>query len=432
MSIETTGQHPVTPFDNPMSYGKPTAEGQFPIQDGKHGNDANGNFETKSVQLVPYAFLSKAINDTKYLRTFQQLATTREQPLHSGKTMKMYKYLPLIDDRNMNDQGIDANGLLMQLDANTKTGSGNLYGNSRSPGLVEQRMPWGREGGGRINRVGFSRVEISSVLKKLQFFWEYTEDDLKFDSVKEHYKYIVERTAEAVNKINEDLLQMDLIKAAPNTMFGGTATSADTIADTGVVSYDLFVKMEQEANNKDVPTQTTIISGSSKTDTRVIPNARIIYVPQELMPDIERMKDYHDNQAFVSVEHYAAAGNILNNEVGKVGRFRLVAVQNMMDGAEKGATGADAAFYQTPTGEYRVFPMIMVGKDSFNAVTLQGSNGNLGSKFKWRVINKKPGYETADFHDPYGENGFYSVRSYYGFLALRPERIIVALVSAKL
>jgi N4-gp56 family major capsid protein len=430
-SIENTGQHPVTPFDNPMSYGMPDANGQFVIQNGENGYDANGNFETKAVQLVPYAFMRKAILDTKYQRRFQQLATTVEMPMHSGKSMQMYRYYPLIDDRNMNDQGIDANGLLMQLDENTKTGSGNLYGSSRDPGVIKDRMPWGREGGGRINRVGFTRTTIKGDLKKLQFFWEYTEDTLSFDSVKEHYKYITTLTAEACNKTIEDLIQIDLMDNAGVTFFGGTATSKDQLDNTSTLTYDLFVKMNQKANSNDVPTQTKMITGSRKTDTRVIPNARVVYAAQELMPDIERMKDYHDKQAFISVEHYASAGNILEGEAGKVGKFRIVEIDDMVRGG-KGASGAQEGFYAEPTGEYSVFPLIMVGKDSFNAITLQGSNGSLGSKFKWRVISKKPGFATADFHDPYGENGFYSVRMYYGSIFLRPERIFVCYVTARM
>ena len=430
MAIEVAGQHPINVFTNPMSYGKTNAEGQFESENGSA-------IETKGSQLVPYAYLANAINDIKDYSRFQQLATTREQPLHSGKTMKMNRYFGVIDDKNINDQGIDANGKVSV--------DGNLWGSSRDPGVIKAKMPWGREGGGRINRIGFSRGEISTTLKKIQFFWEYTEDDIMFDSDKEYFKHITARSVEASNKIVENLIQLDLINSAEIKLFGGGVdadANADGVVDDGeiitsisslgaanTISYTLFSTLYQAANRNDVPTNLMMIKGSSYTDTRVIPNSRMLFVPDELMPDIERIKDFHDKQAFVSAEHYAAAGNLLNGEEGKVGKFRIVSVQDMQY-AGVGAGGATAEFHKDADDKHIVFPMIMVGADSFNAVTLHSSK--MGSKFKWRVISKKPGAGVADRHDPYGENGFSSSRLYYGFLALRPERIAVCYVTARI
>ena len=51
---------------------------------------------------------------------------------------------------------------------------------------------------------------------------------------------------------------------------------------------------------------------------------------------------------------------------------------------------------------------------------------------KFKIFSKKPGEATADRTDPYGEMGFMSIKWYYGFMALRPERIGLIKTAAKL
>jgi len=283
----------------------------------------------------------------------------------------------------------------------------------------------------KCNRLGFSRYEISGELKKFQFFWEYSEEEMMFDSDAELYMHYTSLAAEAANKIFETAIQLDLQDNAGVVMYGGTATAQNQLDNTSTVDYAFFNAMAKKADDNYMPTTMKMITGSTKIDTRVIPNARVAYVPTELMNDIERMTDYHGKQAFVSVEHYASAGRVLENEAGRVGKFRIVAVQDMVLAGE-GAAGATADFYQTSSGAYQVFPILVVGQESFNAITLHGGQKGLGDKFKWRVIIKKPGSDIADRHDVYGESGFCSYRAYYGFLPLRTERIIKGLVTARI
>ena len=41
---------------------------------------------------------------------FTPLADVTHMPKHMGKKIKIYHYLPLLDDRNVNDEGLDAGG----------------------------------------------------------------------------------------------------------------------------------------------------------------------------------------------------------------------------------------------------------------------------------------------------------------------------------
>ena len=79
------------------------------------------------------------------------------------------------------------------------------------------------------------------------------------------------------------------------------------------------------------------------------------------------------------------------------------------------------AGYRTTNGRYDAYPMLVIGSESFTTIGFQTS----GKMTKFRIFNKKPGEATSDRNDPFGETGFMSIKWYYGFMALRTERIAV-------
>ena len=70
-----------------------------------------------SDQMNSFFWLKKSIIETRKEQYFMPLASVTQMPKHFGKTIKVYEYIPLLDDRNINDQGIDAAGVIMD---NTK------------------------------------------------------------------------------------------------------------------------------------------------------------------------------------------------------------------------------------------------------------------------------------------------------------------------
>ncbi len=65
--------------------------------------------------------------------------------------------------------------------------------------------------------------------------------------------------------------------------------------------------------------------------------------------------------------------------------------------------------------------MLVVGDESFTTVGFQTD----GKSVKFKIKHSKPGSPESYANDPYGETGFMSIKWYYGFMALRPERIAV-------
>ena len=84
-----------------------------------------------------------------------------------------------------------------------------------------------------------------------------------------------------------------------------------------------------------------------------------------------------------------------------------------------------ASHYET-NERFDVFPMLVVGDGSFTTIGFQTD----GKTVKFKITHKAPGEATADRSDPYGETGFMSIKWYYGFMALRPERIAVLKTAA--
>jgi len=116
----------------------------------------------------------------------------------------------------------------------------------------------------------------------------------------------------------------------------------------------------------------------------------------------------------------AAAGTIARGEIGQVDQFKIIVVPEMMHWAGDGAVEGTNDGYRSTGGNYDVFPMLVVGSESFTTIGFQTN----GKSVKFSIKHVKPGStQSYNFQDPYGELGFMSIKWYYGFMVLRPERI---------
>lgn len=370
-------------------------------------------------QLNPHYYERKALIEARKEEFFGQLASVKNMPKNSGTRIKQYHYIPILDDRNINDQGIDASGA-------TYT-NGNLYGSSKDVGLITNKLPLVGELGGRVNRVGFTRKEIEGTFQKFGWFYEYSNDMENFDSDADLVMHMDREIMNGAMQIKEAVLQVDLLNAANTVRYAGAATSNATLAEGMELTYQSLLKLGIDLDNKRTPKQTTIITGTRMIDTRTIPACRVAYVGSELIPTLEAMKDLHGEKALKPVQEYAAGTTVLNGEYGSIGYFRIVVVPEMLKWAGKGASATDAAYYAT-NGKYDVFPFLVVGDESFTTIGFQTD----GKSQKFQIINKKAGKETADRNDPYGETSFTSMKWWYGFMPLRPERIGLIKCTAKM
>lgn len=487
-----------------------------------YNDPAGGDQSSIGPQFNDFYYQKKALIEARKKQFFSQMADTTSMPKHMGKRIKRYHYLPLLDDANINDQGINASGVanddlleatikiikptdaddavvgdeniyityyavgqaataalaadaaeLAAVDIFKQLGvfvtsyaatftaltvtadpawfitanadveaaavpqAGNMYGSSKDVGTIAGKMPALSENGGRVNRVGFKRVELEGSLEKFGFFDEYTQESMDFDTDPELMMHVNREMINGANEITEDALQIDLLNAAGVIRYGGDATvTAEIIGDTNVedditvslITYEDLMRLSIDLDNNRCPKATKIITGTRMIDTKVIDAARYLYIGSELIPMVKRMTDLFGNQAFIPVQQYAAGGTLALGEIGTVDQFRIIVVPEMMHwagaGAAVGSGGGTTpvnAGYRSTGGNYDVFPMLVIGSESFTTIGFQTD----GKTVKFKITHKKPGKETADRFDPYGETGFMSIKWYYGFMNLRPERIAV-------
>lgn len=79
----------------------------------KDGEDTGAGKSTVGKQLQQFYWYRKALLEIQKDQVFLPMADVRAMPKHYGKKIKQYHWIPLLDDRNMNDQGIDANGAVI-------------------------------------------------------------------------------------------------------------------------------------------------------------------------------------------------------------------------------------------------------------------------------------------------------------------------------
>jgi len=499
----------------------------LPFETGHAYNAPPGSESSVGPQIYTEYFYKNALKEAAKEQFFGQLADVTAMPKHFGKTIKLFHYLPILDDRNINDQGIDANGVSLAADfatdetyakvtimaqapdsqggmkyyfegvaqdgtnsagaisnatgiaegkvlafmngmmgytsANyatwltdssaveaptardsalwyvevTASGEeynyGNLYGSTKDVGTIVGKLPVLSENGGRVNRVGMTRLTIEGSIEKFGFFEEYTQDSLDFDNDSELEMHITEEAVKAANEMTEDQLQIDLLNGAGVVRFTGSATSTATLTGgtavagaRDLVTYDDLVKLGIELDQNRTPKNTRLITGSRMIDTRVVNAARYMYIGSELLPTLMKMEDYHGERAWIPVAQYGASTQLARGEHGSIADFRVIVVPEMMHwdaaGAAVGDETDEVCYWSTDAAganKYNVYPMLVVGDGSFTTIGFQTD----GKSVKFRITHKKPGMEIADRNDPYGETGFYSIKWWYGMMVLRPERL---------
>ena len=500
-------------------------------------NTGGSTSDIGATQLRDFHFQKKALIEAKKEMYFGQLADVTSMPKHMGKKIKRYHYLPLLDDANINDQGIDAAGLTVNqkvsigvttsdgsipngspfydysvgttryitgegvdaeaaedaavkavvdwaseavnagglglaltqavsydadfatlvttggasaydkgyrfvqpdgtaitvaagaLEAQSVMEAGNLWGSSKDVGAITGKLPLLSETGGRVNRVGFRRVELEGSLEKLGFFDEYTQESLDFDTDSELMMHVNREMINGASEITETNLQIDLLNSPGVVRFGGIATQTSELTGEGanisVPSYEDLMRLSIDLDNNRTPKHTTMITGTRMVDTKTVQAARFMYIGSELIPTVKKMKDIAggaDGSGFVSVEKYAQAGNVARGEIGQIDQFKIIVVPEMLHWAGAGGDVTTNTGYRESGGKYDVFPMLVVGDKSYTTLGFQTD----GKTVKFKIKHSKPGDNISySKDDPYGEMGFMSIKWYYGFMVLRPERIAV-------
>ena len=393
-----------------------------------------------------------AVIEAKKAKTFSQMGDKLTQPKHYGSKIVKYHEIPILDDRNINDQGIDANGVVMvageyyTYDVNgakvgtfatealaraaviaatagavsLKSGNGNLFGGSKDLLVQNGSFPALTEEGGMINRVGMKRLTIEAEVSEFGFYMSFTKKSLDMDTETGLLARYSRSVGETQGDIREAQIRNSLIgKSEDNRTFAGDATALIECGSNDILEFADLRLMDQSLKYARCPKSTKLIDGSTKVGTTTVGKARYAYVPNEALPTLEDMEHGTGNKVWQPVEDYAAAGTIAMDEIGRISAFRFIEVEEMPKYAGQGAatddvTDDDEVANRHVTGtNYDVFPILFVGSGSFATVGFEGDVA--------RVTTVMP---KADAHnDVFGKKGAVSISWYYGIMFLQPEWI---------
>lgn len=380
-------------------------------------NDPYGKkASTIGAQMRDFVWNKLAVDYIKKDMVFSSMSSNEQLPKHMGRTIKKYKYIPIIDDKNVYPDGMNASGGKVK---------GNLSGSSRDIATITGTMPSIDEIAGRVNKVGRTREIIESDIHRYGMFMEYTAQSTEFDTESNLRERDRRELAYAANLVYEDLLQIDLINQAGHVIYGGIAAKdAAMSGDNPVPSLINFQTLKQADElmfESDCPEDTTVIEGSSYTDTRVVDRARYMITSKAMVNYFRTLTDDFGNEAWIARQHYAAAGNLIPNEEGTIGAFRIVSNKQMMT-AKGAAVGAAAADYRNDGTNYTVHHGLIIGSGAFTTLGFRLSTIS-GSVYAGNMLflDTKP-QQTVD--QPFGDVGVLSVQWYYGTLVERPEWIV--------
>jgi len=318
-----------------------------------------------------------------------------------------------------------------------KSGAGNVIGGDSSYAVVKGTIPELPEEGGVVNLLNSSSKLVTAKLTFHGIGHKYTVRSVDLDSRKGQVAQKIKDLSRATHELKEMQVQNAIITASEaNRMCASmtTCTPAGMRAND-ILTYDALTAFEQELLRNDVPLDTQIISGTTKIDTRVVEDGFICFINRELVPGLRKIVGPDGKTlAFKEKSTYAAGTKLMDGEVGAIGSFRFIVVPDLQayrgagdattpyaddeaaqaDGfATKAIGDAAIANRHSSGGYFDVFPMIVIGDDSFSTVGFTNKNVTA------RHISPK-----ADvYNDMHAQVGGVASSWTFGFLVYRPERI---------
>jgi N4-gp56 family major capsid protein len=296
-----------------------------------------------------------------------------------------------------------------------------------------------KEGSGPANRITIQKKTLSTQIARYGFMSEYS-DEAELFSEDQLEVQMREELGELSGIMYEDLIQLDLLSNGIEVYSdplvtgnmdeqGSSVTEDGTMDHLAQVNYDMIRRIAKMATRNRIPKKTSIVTGSVKVDTVTVSAAHYCIVGPEVKYDLENMPrladvDVQYNEfAFKPVHEYADASKIVPGEIGQVHDIRFVESDTAVVYRGQGAPvpGSYAGSLSQTNGNFDVFPILLIGEGSFATIGLKGHG-----KMKFRSISP----ENKELGNAFGTKGLKSVSWWYGGLAVRPERIIKALVCA--
>lgn len=437
----------------------------------------SGSDATQGAQTIVHYYDKAGVKAANAIAVYAQFADRRSMPLKMGKTYKVSKWLHIYD-RETGDADFGSKGYLTARNVAdvtaglVSTGSGDAKHAQTTYGAGTAAL---YEGAGAVNKRTIKKVTIETSFARYGEMLDYTDEVEMFseDMMQVHYR---EELGLLANRRAEDLIQLDMLSST-NIMYVGSASSLQTVGnlvaaadgsddDLGRVNYDLIRKGVRRLVRNRAEKNTSIVTGSTKIDTRTINKAFYAIIGPEIKYDLENVirgtvsANGQTEYVYVPAYKYADASNLAEGEVGAMNDVRFIESESALVYAGMGRAVGAALGDDTYTGElstttyadaaavlaargtvwdraddqeeavsattpaltyFDVFPILFPTKGSFATVGLKG-HGKI--KFHSQAPSK------IELGNPYGTTGFFSYNMWYAGIILREERLLKMLVCA--
>jgi N4-gp56 family major capsid protein len=320
----------------------------------------------------------------------------------------------LIDTIKLSGFNVDGTTVTFDADKHAiRHSMGDMFGVNGGSTRYAGEMTQIPETGGTMNSVFNKDVFVSAKITSHGLNMPYSVMNDNLSSIKGELKYRIQDLANARGEAIEKQVEESILSAAAsNVLYTGSAICDTEVCDP--CDYDDLTALEMALIEAEVPTQTTMMTGTQNADNVSVSDGYVAYIHPFMIPTIRKMTvDYGSGsvKVFEPVEKYAAGGKTLPNEIGKVGSFRFVSVPKMNYFAGAGANATSDV--RSTNGKTDIFPILIVGDDSFET-----------GKFDFNNTNAAHIPPKRDVHnDMYARTGAIVTEWSFGFLAYRPERL---------
>lgn len=384
----------------------------------------NGSNSTAGANTVVHYYDRAGIKAANRKNIYGQFVSRKEMPNKMGKTFKISKFLHMYD-RALSDADFAAKGYMTARTADEV-----------SLALTNASLA---EGAGAVNKRSLQKITVETSFARYGEMIDYTDEVDLFSEDYIQVKYR-EELGELANSRMEDLIQLDMLGTG-TVLYSGTATSKGTIGDSiatdgtedanWLVSYDLIRKAVRKLVRNRAKKNTTIVTGSTKIDTRTIASSYYAIIDADVKTDLEnitRGTSYEKHYAYVPFHKYGDATKAAEGEVGSMYEVRFIESESAVVYAGKGATVpsgyAGSLAYTGTIGTDAKFDVHAILFPTENAFATVGLKGQGKIKFNAQDPSK------VELINPYGTQGFFSYNFWYAGLILEEEKLLAVYCGA--
>jgi N4-gp56 family major capsid protein len=377
----------------------------------------NGTNSTSGANTIVHRYDRAGVRAATADLVYAQFADSKSMPQKYGKTYKISMWEQILDGDGVTGKGLDKDG-------NATTG--NLYGRSRDIGDITAGLPVLGEGANDVNRVVVTKKTGEVTFNRFGLYLEFTDEVELFSEDRTQMIYR-EMLGDAAKQVNEDLIQKDMLSGS-NVYYVGSATSRATVGqdttDAGgaddsdsIIGYDDVRKIVATLNSNRAKKFTSIITVSTKVDTKTINASYVGIVGPEVKYDLQGIADMHSRPAWIPVNQYGSAGTLMSNEVGAINEMRFIETERAMKFIGDGAAIPDSytGTLANDGSNFNVYPILCPTEGAFATVGLQGWG-------KMKFKSKAPG--GVEQEDKFGVKGFFSVNWFYASIILDQSKLL--------